>query len=226
MSTTHSTTGLLVGLPRDPYETPVDIAPRLRRHMDLVAHTQLIATKYDSTKAIDVATSMTSPVEIVHGIPPTGLLTGTPIYKGRSADIVVHCCNCFRTWGAGFARVAKTECPDAFRADSNTPHGDIAKLGTWSSGINELHRYCLVNLYGQWTYGRTTRKLCYAALTIGLDRLFGAIRTAVPDVASRLLIGTYFLGCFNAGGDREIVQRIIHDAASRHDLHVVILDQA
>eukprot|EP00727_Mastigamoeba_balamuthi_P003149 m51a1_g12831 hypothetical protein (199) ;mRNA; r:24-738 len=122
-------------------------------------------------------------------------------------DVIIHCCNCFHTMGAGIARSIRGRFPEAYDADRQTPRGDARKLGHYSAALcGGPGGVTVVNLYGQFDWGRPTfRRLCYAALRIGLARLLEALGR--QGVLHRAVIGTYWLGCSNAGGDKEVCTR-------------------
>lgn len=71
---------------------------------------------------------------------------------------LLHQANCFNTMNSGVARAIREEFPMAYAADLKTIKGDQFKLGTYSyAAINELSGY-IINLYGQYNYGRDGSK--------------------------------------------------------------------
>lgn len=79
-------------------------------------------------------------------------------FKTGNYYALLHQANCFNTMNSGVAKAIREEFPEAYVADCKTRKGDPEKLGTYSYvGIDKLSGY-IVNLYGQYTYGRDGRK--------------------------------------------------------------------
>ena len=149
----------------------------------------------------------------------------------RGADIVLHCANCFNTMSAGIAATIARRHPEAYEADCATRAGDIAKLGTFTSAKcfrrMEGRDFVVVNVYGQYRYGRAaTRQCCYKALRLGLERFLEALRNS--GCAGTAVINTYYMGCFRAGGNVAVVRRIFEKVfnGSGYTLNVFIDDQS
>ena len=53
-------------------------------------------------------------------------------FDANEIQIIIHGCNCFRSFGAGIAKSIKERYPEAYEADLNTGHGDKNKLGHYS----------------------------------------------------------------------------------------------
>jgi O-acetyl-ADP-ribose deacetylase (regulator of RNase III) len=79
-------------------------------------------------------------------------------FKTGQYFALLHQANCFNTMNSGVAKAIREEFPEAYAVDCKTQKGDPDKLGTYSYvGIDKLYGY-IVNLYGQYTYGRDGRK--------------------------------------------------------------------
>ena len=74
--------------------------------------------------------------------------------KKGEFDLIVHGCNCFCTMGGGIAKGIKSEFPEAFDADQETPKGSKEKLGTCSFAKIEREgiHLIVVNGYTQFDY--------------------------------------------------------------------------
>lgn len=108
-------------------------------------------------------------------------------------DYVMHCCNAQGVMGSGIAKLVKEMYPDAFLAYCNNH-----SLGAVSieDGI--------INVVAQQTYGtdRRVRYISYDALVTACEK--------VNDLIQGKVIGIpYLFGSDRAGGDWEIVSRII-----------------
>ncbi len=133
-------------------------------------------------------------------------------------DVIAHCANCFCTMGTGVALAIKNRYPEAYFADCLTPKGEKSKLGTLSftkANDSSLH---IVNLYGQYTYGRDSRKLNYEAIYSALESLKGTM--AEKNLKS--VAFPYLMGCMNAGGNWEVVNKMIEVIFRDSDIEVII----
>lgn len=125
-------------------------------------------------------------------------------------DAIGHCANCFNTMGSGIAKQIKAKLPEAFEADSKTEAGDRKKFGSFSVGsitapkIKTNIKY-VYNLYGQYYYGRESRKLNYEAI-------YTALESMRHDCVGRPIKRIGFpknMGCMLAGGHFPIVNEMI-----------------
>lgn len=123
-------------------------------------------------------------------------------FDNGEVNIVVHCANCFHTFGSGIAYEIMRRYPDAHKADLCTLYASESKLGTisdcWVGGANWI-----VNLYGQYGYGRNKRQVNYGAISSGLS-------SVVKSFGGRgNSFGFPLIGCGLAGGDWSIVSELI-----------------
>jgi O-acetyl-ADP-ribose deacetylase (regulator of RNase III) len=123
-------------------------------------------------------------------------------------DVVIHCCNCLHTMGAGIARSIRERWPEVYDKDKETPYGERQKLGHYSAALT-CDDFTVINLYAQFDYGRPEdgRRLDYNALRCGLQRFVDQLQK--QNVQPK--IGTYYLGCSNAGGDQNVVRKILDE---------------
>lgn len=127
-------------------------------------------------------------------------------------DMIVHGCNCFHTMGAGIAREIKTKIPKAYEEDCRTVYGSQKKLGHYSLCLSK--GLIVINAYTQFGFG-TRKDVDYTAIKRVFERLN-------IDCASRnLRIGIPAIGCGLAGGNWEVVRRIIEDATPNLDITFV-----
>lgn len=116
-------------------------------------------------------------------------------------DIIIHQCNCFCNWGAGIARTMRSKYPAAWGADLLTTPGDKNKMGTYTYWTDNL--ISVINVYGQYTMGRTKTQTDY-------DALRSALRKVNKDFPSGT-IGMPKVGCGLGGGNWNIVSKIIEE---------------
>ena len=134
--------------------------------------------------------------------------------KTGEFDVIAHGCNCFCNMGAGIAKSIKEAFPLVALDDSNTIKGDNLKLGTIRSvGVTrKTSQFVVVNAYTQYRYGR------------GLHADYEAIRSCMKylkEQYSGKRIGLPLIGCGLAGGDWNIVSKIIEEELGDEDVTIV-----
>jgi O-acetyl-ADP-ribose deacetylase (regulator of RNase III) len=123
-------------------------------------------------------------------------------------DVIVHGCNCMHCFGAGIAFQIRKHFPDAFIADCETVRGDIAKLGTISRAIIDIGKDYRLHVVNAYTQARPEH---------GRGRFvgeYGAIRSCFKEINKRyprMHVGYPMIGAGLAGGDWDIISRIIDD---------------
>lgn len=128
--------------------------------------------------------------------------------------VLVHCCNCFCTFGSGIAKQIREQYPQAWLLDESTQRGDRRKLGTIR--VVRDRDKIIVNLYGQYEYGRDKVHVDYTALARGLCEL----KTWALQQGEWPKIGMPRIGCGLAGGDWQLVSRILDVVFGEHVVHV------
>ena len=161
--------------------------------------------------------------------------------KEGKFDVIAHGCNCFCTMGAGLApQMAKAFSCDSYALESYQLKGDFNKLGQIGCGSYFIKKgeevvaysgtkvsrkllaegYTLhyaVNCYTQYGMGprdNGEQALDYEALTLCLRKInhtFEGKHVGLPQI-----------GCHLAGGDWEIVKKIIQDELKDCNVTIVI----
>lgn len=139
--------------------------------------------------------------------------TGNLLNKALAGefDVIVHGANCFCVMGAGIAAQIAFVFPEAYEADKATVSGDWSKLGTTSEVI--VRDLVVVNGYTQYTPGRSVD--------------YDAISRVFREVAKRHTgkrIGIPKIGAGIAGGDWEVIERIIDIECFGEDVTLVVYD--
>lgn len=126
-------------------------------------------------------------------------------------DVIIHGCNCFCTMGAGIAKQIKETFPPAYQADQDTGMGDRRKLGSYSHARVNKNNCCLiiVNGYTQFAFSGPGVLADYQAI----QRLFRKIKSDFQN----LRIGYPKIGAGLAGGDWQIISRIIREELEGED---------
>lgn len=139
------------------------------------------------------------------------------LLKFDNAEVIIHQANCFHTMGTGIAKAIKEMYPEAYEADLRTDRGRPSKLGELSIAESPLahHPYkrYIVNLYGQFYYGRGSRYTNYEAVAIGLSKVHKMFE-------NKVLALPFKMGCNNAGGDWRVVRAIIESELSDNEVFI------
>lgn len=129
------------------------------------------------------------------------------VFKAKE-DILIHGCNCFCKMGSGVAKTVREIYPEAWEADQKTIRGDESKLGTYTFWGGRHYYYnqpiTVINLYSQYNYNRRKINADYDAIEKGLKKL--------AFVCNGSSIAMPRIGAGLAGGDWDIIKKIINDA--------------
>lgn len=141
-------------------------------------------------------------------------IDGDLVRDSNQYDVILHGANCFCVMGAGIALQIKAKFPEAYAVDCTTKKGDKSKLGTISYTTNTTP--IVVNCYSQYDFrGRS----------IGvMDCDYGAIKTALQAVKKNFTgkkIGMPKIGSQLAGGDWDVIVRIVEEVLAGEDVTVI-----
>jgi len=134
-------------------------------------------------------------------------------------DIVIHGCNCFCTMGAGIAKQIKKAFPKAYELDKMTAKGNLDKLGTFTVAYLRNKELAIVNAYTQFGYGRNQCHADYDAIRSVFQSLANDIKEKCPNAR----IGYPAIGAGHAGGDWDIISKIIDKEFEGLDHTLVLL---
>ncbi len=160
--------------------------------------------------------------------------------KGRYTEIS-HGANCFCVMGAGIAPQIAKAFPEAEEADNDTIRGDKSKLGDLTFADVMCHDQALTvyNLYTQYgTRGRAEGipDIDYSALRMafmkvnadvaklkGNQRRHNSSRSSYYDYAGLTqLLGIPQIGAGLAGGDWDIISKIINEVTPDVEIELVL----
>lgn len=130
-------------------------------------------------------------------------------------NVIGHQCNCFSEMSAGIARQIRQQFPGAYEADREltlSPQERLGKISYWRESDQAIF-----NLYGQYHYGVGQRQTDYDALRSALTLMLQEINEwEKEDPNYRAKIGfPYMIGCGLAGGEWDVVEKIIEDVFVR-----------
>lgn len=134
-------------------------------------------------------------------------------------DVITHGCNCFCTMGAGIAVPMKQAfgC-DKFKMEDKKYRGNINKLGIIDWEYNPALQLIVINSYTQYRYGRNhangaEKPIDYEALTLCLRK--------INHIFKGKKIGLPLIGAGLAGGDWNIIEKIIEKELKDMDVTIV-----
>jgi len=141
--------------------------------------------------------------------------------KQGEFEVIMHCCNCFNTMGAGIARAIRDNFPEAYLKDQNTIKGDRNKLGTYNSVTikNFAKPFFVVNLYGQYDFkvsnGPNINYVSLSNALLQIKKDFTGLKFGLPRIGAGL-----------AGGSWEVIEKIIQCTLIDEDVTVVNFEGA
>ena len=136
-------------------------------------------------------------------------------FDSDEVGVIIHGCNCFRSFGAGIAKSIKEKYPSSYDADLATSHGDKSKLGNYSYSEINTNKF-IINAYTQYAYGRNKVNVDYDAIS----KVFELIN---KDFANHINIGIPTIGAGLAGGDWNIISDIINKKTPDLNITLYIL---
>lgn len=135
--------------------------------------------------------------------------------------VVMHQANCRSTMGSGIAASIAKKYPGAQLVDKNSLYNPDEKFGKYTAYKAE-NEVTIVNLYGQYDFGRQKLQTNYEMLENAIDMFLHAINSGIYN-KSKLKIGVpYKMGCDRAGGDWMVVSEILERQSKKHQLDIYI----
>ena len=136
-------------------------------------------------------------------------------------DVIVHGCNCQNTMGKGIAKEIATRYPAAYAIDKATKHGDPNKLGTYTKYLTDKG-FTIINAYTQYDYRTATHAVGPVLVDYtAVERVFARIARDY----GKYRIGIPLIGAGLAGGDWDIISRIIKHHMGDADITLVRLPE-
>lgn len=147
-------------------------------------------------------------------------------------DIIVHGCNCFCRMGSGVALQVRKQYPGAWEVDRETVKGDGSKLGTYTSW-NGPRNTVDEQIYGTLMIVPSIVTIVNAYTQYGLAwdlPGFYADYDAIRSVMERInkdfptqTIAMPKIGAGLAGGDWNIIERILNEVFGEREIVVYVL---
>lgn len=134
-------------------------------------------------------------------------------------NVIMHQANCFKTMGAGIAKSIAKLYPEAEKVDQEYKALPKDRLGDFTCAIIN-NGPTVVNLYGQLGFGANKVQTEYDKLESAIDKFFVYAKNANVDLTR---VGVpYKIGCGLAGGNWEIVERILAEQSNKHRVDIYI----
>jgi len=141
-------------------------------------------------------------------------------FKKREVESQAHGCNCFCSFGAGYAKLIADEFPEAYSADLKTNKGDKNKLGSFS--VAKTNYGEIFNLYSQFHYGGApgTINFNYPAFESSLTKVKEYMfSNNIKSIGMPAGIGSGL-----ARGNKKTIHRIINKVFENSDIEVKLYD--
>ena len=129
-------------------------------------------------------------------------------------DVVIHGCNCFSKMGAGFAKQIREKYPIAYEVDKNSSLSPNSKLGKITH-TGHLTTPTIVNAYTQLNWQGKNN--------IDYDAVKSSMKHVKSNFAGKKMVMP-LIGAGLAGGDWNIIKKIIEDELAGEDVTVVIYE--
>ncbi len=141
-------------------------------------------------------------------------------FAEQKVDFMVHQVNCAGVMGSGIALQIKNACPQHFEdyqnVCNNIPEGKTPlgqSVGTFVKDAEDRISGFIIGLFGQQAYGNDERQTNYFAFASALHHFLTRYADICNQCESVLTIGMpKLIGCDRAGGDWEIISKILEDA--------------
>lgn len=137
---------------------------------------------------------------------------------------IVHGCNCKLSMGAGIAKQIKEQFPKAHEADVKTMWGDPKKLGTFT--VTHQHGKTIFNAYTQFNYTTKDIDVDYDALRSVMEKIEHYLQKEEnmweenDQEYKDIQLGMPRIGCGLAGGDWNIVEKILNEVFANRTIFV------
>ncbi len=131
-------------------------------------------------------------------------------------DAFGHGCNCFKRMGSGVALAVKNTYPEMTDADTNSECTPKQRLGTIMA-VSLKNGKIGYNIYSQFNYGSDKIQVDYLALEKAL-----ILCKENMKIRSLKSLALPKIGCGLAGGDWNIVEKIIEKVFEKTDIKITI----
>lgn len=141
-------------------------------------------------------------------------------------QIIAHQVNCQGIMGAGLAKSIKEKYPDVYsiyKQFCTDNHNNESLLGA-AIGVVTEDKHIIYNLFGQYIWGRDIRQTDYDAFQRSVIRMISDIRYDGDDELTLYIAIPYGIGCGLAGGDWEIIKKILEEIEEKYNVLFIAYD--
>lgn len=135
--------------------------------------------------------------------------------------VIMHQANCFKTMDAGIAKSIVKLYPEVKRVDKEYKACPKERLGNFTH-VTINNGPTIVNLYGQYGFGREKIQTKYDKLESAIENFFTFAKKNNIDLSK---VGVpYKVGCGLAGGDWNVVLGILDKQSEKHNVDIYIYE--
>ncbi|PAD84952.1 Appr-1-p processing protein [Niallia circulans] len=126
-------------------------------------------------------------------------------------DLICHQVNCKGVMGAGLAKQIRNKYPVVFEKYKNLCNSHVDKLLGSTQYVDVSDGKVVVNMFAQDGYGRGKRQTDYDALRLCLESIHYTVTSNNTVLNGKSVALPYQIGCGLAGGDWDIVYKMIKE---------------
>ena len=138
--------------------------------------------------------------------------------------VIAHQADCMGVMGVGIAKQIRERYPEAYHADLNFEIlvGSPRRLGRCSRTYVDSKRRVVINLYGQFRYGRGGQHTNYPALQSALREALNGLNVLEAKGFPVKFGVPYGMGAGLAGGDWNVIYAMLEHLAAefQRDIYV------
>lgn len=138
-------------------------------------------------------------------------------------NVIAHCSNCQGVMRSGIAKSIKERYPEADAVNVEMHKLKQAYLGNFSY-VDVGNGHKIVNVYGQYNFGRDKRYLDYEGFYVAMAKLKILLEEAYKEGRLYVLGVPKNIGCGTAGGSWLVVQSMLLDLFQQSPIRLVIVE--
>ncbi|WP_297419058.1 macro domain-containing protein [Clostridium sp.] len=139
-------------------------------------------------------------------------------------DIICQQVNCQGVMGAGLAKQIKNKYPKVYEnyrhICQDYKNNKKSLLGQVIFGIQTNDNKIIANLCGQDKYGRDKQYTNYSALRKSLNEIYNSVTNVNSTLKGKSIAIPYGIGCGLAGGNWDVVYKMIEDIFKDYDVTI------
>jgi len=141
-----------------------------------------------------------------------------------SENIICQQVNCKKVMGSGLAKQIRTKYPEVYQSYKKFCESEKELLGEVNSVVVQdkatNRTYIILNIFGQDGYGRDKQYTDYNALKRAFKRIYDNLNISGMPFYGMSIAIPYNFGCGLAGGNWNIVYKIIEEIFQDYDVTI------